>query len=99
MDARSMDKPEETPNTPIQLPDQPASDAKPNDAIVISQATVYYFVIAILFFLAGFAVAWITFSATTTATLNSVKADMMSAASNAAREAVATAVTGIGGSV
>ncbi len=90
-----MDKPEATPDTPIQLPDQPASDAKPNDTIVISQATVYYFVIAILFFLAGFAVAWITFSATTTATLNSVKSDMMSAASSAAREAVATAVTGL----
>ncbi len=91
-----MDKPEETSNTPIQLPDQPAPDARPNDSIVISQATVYYFVIAILFFLAGFAVAWITFSTTTNATLNSVKSDMMSAASSAAQQAVSTVVAGLG---
>ena len=36
---------------------QPADDPRPGDVIVISQTTVYYFVIAVLFFIAGFAVA------------------------------------------
>src|SRR5262249_37968967 len=47
---------------PIQLPGERAEDAPLSDVFVIKQTTVYYFLIAILFFVAGSMVAWVTSS-------------------------------------
>lgn len=66
---------------PIRLPDEP----RESDAIVIRQQTIYYFLVGVVFFAAGFIVAWVTFT-TTTAGTNA--ADIRSAASAGAREAV-----------
>jgi protein-disulfide isomerase len=82
------------PETPIQLPEKPADEARPSDSIVISQATIYYFVIAILFFVAGFGVAWILFSTTTGSTVASIKADVVNAAQSAVASAVANMPAG-----
>jgi protein-disulfide isomerase len=90
-----MDNQEVKPPEPIHLPEKQPDEPRPGDVIVISQATIYYFVIAVLFFVAGFAVAWITFSTTTNNAINSIKAEVISAASGAAQEAVATAVASI----
>jgi protein-disulfide isomerase len=94
-----MDKPEVKPENaspaPIRLPDERSDEPKPGDVIVISQTTVYYFVIAVLFFIAGFAVAWITFSTTTDSKFANLRDQVITAASSAARESVATALAGV----
>ncbi len=61
--------------------------AEPNrdDAIVINQNTLYYFGIAVIFFIAGFAVAWVVFSSSGG---NVNAADIRNAASEGARAAV-----------
>src|SRR5260221_113503 len=69
---------------PVRLPDAKPVQDRPNDVIVISQSTIYYFVIAILFFVAGFVVAWVTFTARAE--------DIKSIAVSAAREAVQSAL-------
>jgi protein-disulfide isomerase len=95
-----MDKPENKPaNTspaPIRLPAARSDEPGSGDVIVINQTTVYYFVIAVLFFIAGFAVAWITFSTTIDSKFASVRDQVITAASSAAGESVATAMAGIG---
>jgi protein-disulfide isomerase len=63
---------------------EPSAESHPGDVIVISQSTVYYFLTGLLFFIAGFAVAWVTF-----ATRNE---DIKNAASSAAQQAVQTAI-------
>jgi protein-disulfide isomerase len=90
-----MDKPENTVPEPIKLPEGRSDEPRPGEVIVISQATVYYFVLALLFFIAGFAVAWITFSTTTNSVINSLRAEVVNAASDAANSAVGTAVAGL----
>ena len=96
-----MDKPEVKPDNvspaPIRLPDARSDDPKPGDVIVISQTTVYYLVIAVLFFVAGFAVAWITFSTTIDSKFANLRDQVVAAASGAASDSVATAMAGIGG--
>ena len=95
-----MDKPEVKPDNvspaPIRLPDERSDDPKPGDVIVISQTTVYYLVIAVLFFVAGFAVAWITFSTTIDSKFANLRDQVVAAASGAASDSVATAMAGIG---
>jgi protein-disulfide isomerase len=96
-----MDKPDNKPDSaspaPIRLPAERSDEPRPGDVIVISQATVYYFVIAVLFFIAGFAVAWITFSTTTDSKFANLRDQVITAASNAAGESVATAMAGFSG--
>lgn len=58
--------------------------APSSDVIVIPQQTVYYVLVAVVFFTAGFLMAWITFSARAD--------DVKTAASNAASIAVRTAI-------
>src|SRR5215212_4937362 len=84
-----MDKPEN--NAPVRLPENQPNEPRPGETIVISQVTIYYFVIAVMFFVAGFAVAWILFSTTTGSTIAAIKGDVV----NAAQQAVATAVAGM----
>jgi len=60
--------------------------------IVISQTTLYYFVIAVLFFIAGFAVAWVTFNARA----DDIKNAAVSAARDAVKSAIADANSGVG---
>jgi len=52
-----------TPETPITLP-APAPETPPENVIVVSRSTVYYITTAMLFFIAGYAVAWTVFSTT-----------------------------------
>ena len=84
-----MNKPEN--NAPVRLPESQPNEPRPGETIVISQVTIYYFVIAVMFFVAGFAVAWILFSTTTGSTIAAIKGDVV----NAAQQAVATAVAGM----
>jgi protein-disulfide isomerase len=94
----SEEKPESGSPAPIRLPDARSDEPNPGDVIVISQTTVYYFVIAVLFFIAGFAVAWVTFTTTTDAKFANLHDQVITAASSAARESVATAIAGVAGS-
>ncbi len=89
-----MDKPTNTAPDPVHLPGKPASEPRPGDVIVINQTTVYYFVIALLFFIAGFAVAWIVFSTTTNYAVSNMKADVISAVNSAVSSAMANAQPG-----
>src|SRR5258708_17016929 len=57
------------------------------DVIIINTVTAYFFVTAIVFFVAGFALAWIVAS--------SRAVDIASVASGAAREGAQTAVAGL----
>ena len=85
-----MDKPENTSPEPVRLPNKPTNDPRPGDVIVINQTTVYYFVIAVLFFIAGFAVAWIVFSTTTNNAVSNMRADIINAVSSAVSSAMAS---------
>src|SRR2546430_1528788 len=87
-----MDKPEN--DGPVRLPDNQPNEPRPSETIVISQATIYYFVIAVMFFVAGFAVAWILFTTTTTSTIGAIKSDMVSAVQPAVGTAVANMPAG-----
>ena len=91
-----MQNPENEPLEGASLPHQPlstvdnasvppakADEPAAGDVIVINQATLYYFLTGILFFIAGFAVAWIVFS--------SRAEDMKSIASNSAQQALDSA--------
>jgi protein-disulfide isomerase len=60
--------------------------------VVISQATFFYFLIAVVFFAAGFIVAWVTYSTTAGA---AAARDLRSAAADGAREAVQTEMPGL----
>lgn len=93
-DAIHMDQPQNTAEKPIRLPDASRGETRSDESIVISQTTIYYFAIAVLFFIAGFVVAWITYSTTTNNLLTNMKSEMISAAGSAAREAVAEAIAG-----
>jgi protein-disulfide isomerase len=57
------------------------------EVITISQSTIYYFLTGLLFFVAGFGVAWVTFT--------SRADDVKVAASGAAQQAVQTAIAGL----
>ncbi len=72
---------------PIQVPTADTHkvlDKSPGDVIVISQTTLYVFLTALVFFAAGFGVAWMVFSSNGNSTAN--------AASTAAAQAVTTAI-------
>ncbi|MEP7289469.1 MAG: DsbA family protein [Chloroflexota bacterium] len=71
----------------IRLPEKPIHEDRPGDVVVISQATLYYGLTAILFFVAGFAIAWVVFATRAD--------DIKAVASSAAREAVSTAIAGM----
>lgn len=86
------DKAEQKPPEPIRLPDAPQTEPRREDVVTISQSTIYYFAIAVVFFAAGFLIAWITFSTTNSATNAQ---DLRSAAASGAREAVQTEVAGL----
>jgi protein-disulfide isomerase len=86
-----MNKPDNTSPEPINLPQKPSDEPRPGDVIVISQATVYYFVIALLFFIAGFVVAWIVFSTNTNFVLSNIRADISNTVSSAVSSALANA--------
>lgn len=75
--------------TPITLPQQPAA-APPENVIVMSRSTIYYISTAILFFIAGYAVAWTVFASTT----GTIVKDVRDAAINGASIAVSTAIAG-----
>jgi protein-disulfide isomerase len=79
-------------NEPIRLPGSPSDEPRREDVVQISQSTILYFVVAVVFFAAGFVIAWITF-ATTAASTNAQ--DLKSAAASGAREAVQTEVAGL----
>src|SRR6266508_2757793 len=89
MGCMRMNKPDNTSPESIQLPKKPSEEPQPGDVIVISQATVYYFVIALLFFIAGFVVAWIVFSTNTNFVLSNLKADISNTVSSAVTSALA----------
>ncbi len=71
---------------------EPIKPAPDREEIVVSRSTVYYTAIAILFFVAGYIVAWAVFSTTTGSLLTDVK----NAASSGANEAVATGIARLG---
>ena len=88
-----MDNPNPLPPLPEKSPRERRQEAEAHRGeIVISQTTVYYFVIAVLFFVAGFAVAWVTFSARA----DDIKNVAVSAARDAVKAAIADASNGVG---
>lgn len=75
---------------PIRLPAAPPDSAtdgsQPRDpSVSLPISTLYYILVAIIFFAAGFIVAWVAFSTTQ---LPSLAADIQSAAADGARSAV-----------
>jgi protein-disulfide isomerase len=76
-------------NEPLKLPTAPEPDPRREDVVTISQSTIYYFVIGVVFFIAGFIVAWVTFSATSG---GANAQEVRVAAAAGAREAVQTEV-------
>ncbi len=74
---------------PIKLPDAPTPEATSPETITLSQNTLYFFAVGVIFFIAGFIVAWVTFS-TTSGNLNPEA--IRSAASSGAREAIQSEV-------
>ncbi len=90
-----MEQSQPSPEKPIRLPETPRAESRPDETIVISQTTIYYFAIAVLFFIAGFAVAWIVLTTTTNNVFNNMKNDIANAAGSAAREAVSSAIAGL----
>lgn len=79
---------ETTPAESVQPPQEKSqNEPQPSDVITINQSTLYYFLTGVLFFIAGFAVAWVTFA--------SRSDDIKTAASGAAQQAVQTAIAGI----
>lgn len=80
--------PDQTPQ-PIRLPDPIPEQPRPDEVIEVKRSTLYYIAIAVLFFVAGYIVAWAVFSSTTGGLLN----EMKSAASDAAAVAVATGIS------
>lgn len=73
---------------PIRLPSDPPqnpSDAPRDPTVNLPISTLYYILVAIIFFAAGFIVAWVAFSTTQ---LPSLAADLQSAAADGARSAV-----------
>ena len=73
------------PQEPIRLP-QP-DDPIQEGTVAVSQASIYYFLVGAIFFIAGFIVAWVVFSTTQSPI---AAADLRSAASDGARAAVRT---------
>jgi protein-disulfide isomerase len=71
------------PQEPIRLP-QPDTPIQ-EDTVAVSQASIYYFLVGAIFFIAGFIVAWVVFSTTQSPI---AAADLRSAASDGARTAV-----------
>jgi protein-disulfide isomerase len=90
-----MDKPTNASPEPIRLPEKPADEPRPGDVIVISQTTVYYFVIAGLFFIAGFVVAWVVFSTNTNFVLSNIKAELGTTVNSAVSAAMANIQPGV----
>src|SRR5258708_34571902 len=88
-----MDNPNAVPTLPEKPPRERRhkTEAHPGE-IVISQTTLYYFVIAGLFFVAGFAAAWVMF----TARADDIKNVAVSAARDAVKSAIADANGGQG---
>jgi protein-disulfide isomerase len=66
-------------------------ESRSGDVIVINQTTLYYFVIAAVFFIGGVVVGWVAFASSTSRMLSEVK----TVAANAASEAVGTAISGL----
>jgi protein-disulfide isomerase len=90
--------PETSQPEPISLPPLPEQEPhsqpkkyvpRRSDDIVISKTTLYYLLVATIFFVAGFFVAWVVF--------NLRSDDIRTTASNAAREAVTTAIADLSG--
>jgi protein-disulfide isomerase len=78
----------------IQLP-RPQAAVRPSDEMIVLNAhTVYYFVIAIVFFVAGFAVAYASLGAIINTAVSQVKADVSLVAGQAVATAVAAAPRG-----
>src|SRR3954469_3279532 len=73
---------------PIQMPPEPPQEPRRNDVLIINQTTLYMFLTAIVFFAAGFIVAWLTFQTRAD--------DIRTTASGAAREAIRTAIAELG---
>jgi protein-disulfide isomerase len=73
---------------PIKMPSEPPQETRRDDILVINQTTLYMFLTAIVFFAAGFIVAWLTFQTRAD--------DIRSTASGAAREAIRTAIAELG---
>jgi protein-disulfide isomerase len=67
------------------MSDQNKAEPSRDDSIVITQTTLYYFGIAVLFFVAGFVVAWVIFNSSGG---NINAAELRNAASEGARSAV-----------
>jgi protein-disulfide isomerase len=90
-----MDNPNPTPEItppqpePIIIPPEPPQEIRRDDVLVINQTTLYMFLTAIVFFAAGFIVAWLTFQTRAD--------DIRNTASGAAREAIRTAIAELGG--
>lgn len=74
---------------PIKLPTPPPQEVRRDDVLVINQSTLYMFLTAIVFFAAGFIVAWLTFQTRAD--------DIKTASSAAAREAIRTAIAEVSG--
>lgn len=78
------------PEQPVRRADSARQNAEPphEAMVVINPATLYYFIVAVVFFIAGFVVAWVAFTTTSGDFANQAKL----AAAAAAREAIGTAV-------
>src|SRR5437763_1165343 len=78
----------------IELPEKQVTEPRPGESIVISQATVYYFVIAILFFAAGFVVSWILFTTATDSKVSQIRSEISSVVQSEMGTAIANMPAG-----
>src|SRR5271156_5961217 len=80
---QELTPPESTPSE-----DKPKNtESNSGDVITVSQNTLYYFLTGVLFFVAGFGVAWVTFA--------SRADDIKSPASGTTHKAFQTAIAGL----
>jgi protein-disulfide isomerase len=77
--------------------EKPKNSPRQDDVIVLSQSTVYYFLTALVFFVAGFSVSWVVSAARNDTALRELS-DMKGAVASAASEAVKSALAN-GGSI
>src|SRR5215468_5228932 len=61
------------PNAPLRLPAEPEEESQPAEMITISQSTLFYFLTAVMFFVAGLIVGWVGYSSSVNGVINENK--------------------------